>query len=57
MPVCHNCGNQVAFIHQIHGTEIRLYDANGDFDSVECQQFETDTTRCAECNSSNVTIE
>jgi DNA-directed RNA polymerase subunit RPC12/RpoP len=56
MPVCLECGHQVAFIHHIHGSEIRLYDANGNVDSVESQQFETDTIQCAECKSQNVEI-
>jgi hypothetical protein len=56
LPICHDCGNQVAFICQIHGTETRLYNGHGDIDSAECQDFEADDAWCATCESHNVTI-
>ncbi len=54
MPACLSCGNQVAFVHQVRGTETRLYNANGEYDGSEYRQFETTTCWCDECGSHNV---
>jgi len=54
MPACLSCENQVAFVHQIEGTETRLYNANGEYDGSEYQQFETTACWCDECESHNV---
>lgn len=54
MPVCNDCGNRVAFVHDVEGTETRLYTARGDFDGTEYQQFESRDAWCADCNGRNV---
>jgi hypothetical protein len=54
MPACLSCGNRVAFVHQVRGTETRLYNANGEYDGSEYQQFETTAWWCDECGSDNV---
>lgn len=57
MPVCGNCGHRVAFVHRIRGTETRLYDAAGNYDGSEYQQFETVELWCADCESRDVVVE
>lgn len=57
MPECLDCGNQVAFVHRIRGTETRLYDADGEFDGAEYQQFESVECWCDECGSHNVAFD
>ena len=54
MPACLSCGTQVAFVHQVRGTETRLYNAKGEYDGSEYQQFETTACWCDECGSHNV---
>lgn len=54
MPLCNDCGNRVAFVHEVEGTETQLYDKDGILDGIEDQQLETISCWCAECSSHNV---
>ena len=54
MPEFLDCGQSVAFNHEVEGTETRTYDGEGYLDSVEHQQLETRACWCDECGSHNV---
>jgi hypothetical protein len=54
MSECLDCGQSVAFNHEVEGTETRIYDGEGYLDSVEHQQLETRDCWCDECGSHNV---
>jgi hypothetical protein len=54
MTECLDCGQTVAFNHEVEGTETRIYGGEGHFDSVEHQQLETRACWCDKCGSHNV---
>lgn len=54
MPICKNCGNQAAFKHEVSGTQVRIYDDDGDYMKTESESLDTTSTICDECGSSDI---
>lgn len=54
MPECQSCGNTTAFVHEVEGEQVRIYDEHGDYIETENERLETRLLWCDECKSEDV---
>lgn len=58
MPECMDCGNGTTFRYEVEGEERRVFDEDGDFQTVHEATLETISgPTCDECDSTRVEIE
>lgn len=53
-PRCVECGNETRFLHEIEGSELRVYDDDGLAQTQDVEITETRGAQCADCGSEKI---